>query len=250
MPSRTVTGNVMFPLRYTNFTREQKKAKVEELLELVGLSHRKDAYPSALSGGEKQRVAIARALANDPKVLLCDEATSALDPQTTKSILQLLKKVNQKLKITIVLITHEMSVIKEICDRVAVMEEGLVKEIGDVLSVFSAPKSGIAQEFVASTTSLHKVYELVKNNSPLVALAEDERLLKLTYNSGNTQEPLIYELSRLFNIKTNIFFGNIELIKEQPVGILVVIVQGEDKNIEEAITYMEKEDIIVEVIEG
>jgi len=248
MPSRTVTGNVMFPLRYTNFTKEEKKAKVEELLELVGLSHRKDAYPSALSGGEKQRVAIARALANDPKVLLCDEATSALDPQTTKSILQLLKKVNQKLKITIVLITHEMSVIKEICDRVAVMEEGVIKETGDVLSVFSAPVSGIGKEFVASTTSLHKVYELVENNSPLVALGKDERLLKLTYHSGNTKEPLIYELSRLFNIKTNIFFGNVELIKEQPVGILVVIIQGEDKNIEEAITYMEKEEIIVEVI--
>ncbi|MFV0393837.1 MAG: methionine ABC transporter ATP-binding protein [Coprobacillaceae bacterium] len=248
LPSRTVAQNVLFPLKDTNLSKEEKHKKVNDLLELVGLLDRKDAYPSALSGGQKQRVAIARALANDPKILLCDEATSALDPQTTKSILRLLKEVNRKLNITIVLITHEMAVIKEICDRVAVMEDGWIKELGDVISIFSNPQSSIAKEFVSSTSSLHKVYELVDSNSPIVALQDNEKLLKLTYTTSNTKEPLVYELSNLYNIKTNIIFGNIEIIKDQPIGNLVVIVQGDTINIEKAIKYMKNEDILVEVI--
>ena len=248
LPSRTVAQNVLFPLKDTNLSKEEKNKKVNDLLELVGLLDRKDAYPSALSGGQKQRVAIARALANDPKILLCDEATSALDPQTTKSILRLLKEVNRKLNITIVLITHEMAVIKEICDRVAVMEDGWIKELGDVISIFSNPQSSIAKEFVSSTSSLHKVYELVDSNSPIVALQDNEKLLKLTYTTSNTKEPLVYELSNLYNIKTNIIFGNIEIIKDQPIGNLVVIVQGDTINIEKAIKYMKNEDILVEVI--
>lgn len=249
LPSRTVAQNIAFPLKDTNLTKEEKKQKADELLALVGLSDRKNAYPSALSGGQKQRVAIARALANDPKVLLCDEATSALDPQTTKSILRLLKEVNEKLQITIVLITHEMAVIKEICDRVAVMEDGVIKEIGNVIDVFSKPKASITKEFVSSTSSLHKVYELVESHSPIVALQENEKLLKLTYTTTNTKEPLIYELSNAFNIKTNIIFGNIEIIKDQPIGNLVVIVNGEETSIDKAIQYMKDADIIVEVIE-
>jgi len=248
LPSRTVAENVAFPLRDTKMSKKEKTKKVDDLLELVGLSDKKSAYPSALSGGQKQRVAIARALANDPKVLLCDEATSALDPQTTKSILRLLKEVNQKLNITIVLITHEMTVIKEICDRVAVMEDGIIKEIGDVISIFAKPKSEITKEFVSSTSTLHKVYELVENNSPVVALEKNAKLIKLTYTTNNTKEPIIYELSHLFSIKTNIIFGNIEIIKNQPIGNMVVIVQGEDLNIKKAIEYMDNQDILVEVI--
>jgi len=246
MPSRTVVQNVAFPLKNTKLTKAEKLKKVEGLLGLVGLSHRMHAYPSALSGGEKQRVAIARALANDPHVLLCDEATSALDPQTTKAILDLLKEVNAKLGITIVLITHEMAVIKEICDRVAVMEDGEIKEMGDVFSVFSAPQSAVARDFVASTTNLHKVYELIENNSPLVALAEDETLLKLTYTTSNTQDTLLHDAAERFGIKTNIFFGNVELIQDRPIGKLVIIAKGPPESIQGAITYLREHEIKIE----
>jgi len=215
---------------------------------LVGLLDRKDAYPSALSGGQKQRVAIARALANDPDILLCDEATSSLDPHTTKSILRLLKEVNIKLGITIVIITHEMAVIKEICDRVAVMEQGQIKEMGDVLEVFANPQSNIAKEFISSATTIDKIYELIRNDADLVRLKPDEKLLKLTYSSSNTREPLIYEMSRQFELKTNIFFANVEIIKDQAVGTLAVIVQGEEKNIESGIKFLRNE-IKVEIIE-
>jgi len=248
MPSRTVFQNIAFPLKNSSLTKEEKRRKVEELLDLVGLSHRISAYPSALSGGEKQRVAIARALANDPNVLLCDEATSALDPQTTKSILNLIQEVNRKLDLTVVLITHEMAVIKEICDRVAVMEDGRIEELGDVFSVFSAPKSEVAKEFVASTNSLYKVYELVEAKSPLVHIESDEQLLKLTYSGGNTGESLLYDVAQQFSIKTNFCFGNIELIQERPLGNLVIIVKGEEANIEAAIQFLQERQVEVEVM--
>jgi len=248
MPSRTVLQNVLFPLKNTKMTKAEKLKKAEELLGLVGLSHRIHAYPSALSGGEKQRVGIARALANDPHVLLCDEATSALDPQTTKSILKLLKEVNAKLGLTIVLITHEMAVIKEICDRVAVMEGGEIKEVGDVFDVFSAPQSEVAKEFVASTNSLHKVYELIENGSPLVQLAADESLLKLTYTAGNAQDTLLQNAAERFGVKTNIFFGNVDLIQDRPIGNLVIIVKGSPENVRGAVKYLQENGVIVEEI--
>lgn len=146
MRSRTVYQNIEFPLKKTKLTKNEREEKIASLLELVGLTDKRDAYPSQLSGGQKQRVAIARALANDPKVLLCDEATSALDPQTTQSILKLLKKVNEEMGITIVLITHEMAVVKDICDRVAIMEEGTVVEAGNTVDVFSHPQVRITRD--------------------------------------------------------------------------------------------------------
>jgi len=248
MPSRTVLQNVTFPLKGSGLSKEEKRKKAVELLELVGLSHRIEAYPSALSGGEKQRVAIARALANDPSVLLCDEATSALDPQTTKSILNLLKEVNQKRGITIVLITHEMAVIKEICDHVAVMEGGEIKEQGSVFDVFSNPKSEVAKEFVASTNSLNKVYELLEQDAPIVQLESDERLLKLTYTAQNTRDSLLYEAAKQFHVLTNICFGNIEIIQGQPLGYLVIILKGQDSNLDAAIKFLQDKDVTVEVL--
>ena len=154
LASRTAYQNVEFPLKGRGYSKEEIREKVESLLDLVGIADKANTYPSELSGGQKQRVAIARALATDPKILLCDEATSALDPQTTKSILKLLKEVNRKLGITIVIITHEMEVIKEICHRVAVMEDGYVVELNDVVSVFSNPQAQITKEFIRSTSSL------------------------------------------------------------------------------------------------
>jgi len=248
MPSRTVMQNVLLPLKNTQMTKAEKARKAEGLLELVGLSHRINAYPSALSGGEKQRVAIARALANDPLVLLCDEATSALDPQTTKSILRLLREVNAKLGLTIVLITHEMAVIKEICDKVAVMDGGEICESGDVFSVFAAPKSETAKEFVASTSNIHKVYELIDIGSPLVRLNADETLVKLTFSADNAQDSLLYQAAERFKVSTNIFFGNVELIQERPIGNLVVIMKGAEQNRADALGYLKEHEVIVEVM--
>ena len=156
MTSRTIADNVAFPLKGSGLSKSEITAKVENLLALVGILDKKAAYPGQLSGGQKQRVAIARALANDPKILLCDEATSALDPKTTLSILELLQEVNQKLGITIVIITHEMQVVKEICNKVAVMENGRVIEHGDVISIFDQPKAPLTQDFIRTATHVEQ----------------------------------------------------------------------------------------------
>ena len=181
MKSRTVYENISYPLRGTNLNKDQINDKVRSLLKLVDLEDKADAYPSQLSGGQKQRVAIARALSNDPKVLLCDESTSALDPQTTKSILNLLKEVNRKFGITIVIITHEMQVVKEICHRVAVMENGEIVEEGDIFDIFALPKKEITKDFINTTSSLSKIYDLIEEKSPIVELEENEKILKLKY---------------------------------------------------------------------
>ena len=156
MPSRTIFGNVAYPLRGSGLSKEEIKEKVHHLLELVGISEKENAFPSQLSGGQKQRVAIARALVNDPNILLCDEATSALDPQTTKSILKLLQQLNQTLGIIVVVITHEMAVVKEICNRVAVMDHGDVVEEGEVFHVFASPKEPLTRSFIKTTSNLQK----------------------------------------------------------------------------------------------
>ena len=248
MRSRTVYQNIAFPLKGSGLSKSELDKKILSLLELVDLKEKKDAYPSQLSGGQKQRVAIARALANDPKVLLCDEATSALDPQTTKSILRLLKQVNDKLGITIVLITHEMAVIKEVCDRVAVMENGKVVEEGSILDIFCKPQATVTKNFIASTSNVSRVYEMVEEETPLTTLHPGQSLVKLNYDAVNTSKALISEISRQFDVDTNIIFGNVEIIKNSPLGDLVVIFDGKPENIEKAIAYMEKHDVKVEVL--
>lgn len=250
MPSRTVLGNVLFALRKGETSKEEQKKKAIQLLELVGLSHRMNAYPSSLSGGEKQRVAIARALVNDPKVLLCDEATSALDPETTSSILKLLKEVTRKLGVTIVLITHAMDVIKEICDRVAVIEGGKVKEEGHVLDIFSNPKSDVTKQFVAQSSGIEKVYELIEQEAPIVALNEDEMLLRLTYSGEAASVALIYQLTKQFDLKTNIIFGDIGIIGGVAIGTLVVSCCGKQGNREDAIGYIKEQGVKVEVMKS
>lgn len=173
--SRTVRQNVAYPLKYQGMTQKEINKKVDSLLKLVGLEEKASMYPAELSGGQKQRVAIARALANDPEILLSDESTSALDPQTTKSILKLLKKLNESLGITIVVITHEMEVVKEICDKVVVMENGEIVEEGDAFQIFSNPQKPITKEFVASTSNLTKIEELTENNAFIKKLGKDEK---------------------------------------------------------------------------
>lgn len=248
MRSRTVAQNVAFPLKGSGLSKEEIQAKVTSLLELVDLKEKANAYPAQLSGGQKQRVAIARALANDPKVLLCDEATSALDPQTTQSILKLLKEVNQRLNLTIVLITHEMAVVKEICDRVAVMENGNVVEEGDILDVFSDPKQQITKNFINTTSAMHKIYELIDREHPIVQIKKGETLVKLNYAPNNTGEALISKISRDYEVNTNIIFGNIEVIKSAPLGGLVIILGGKKENITKAINCLRENYVKVEVM--
>ena len=248
--SRTVYQNIAFPLRKSKLSKTEKHEKILSLLELVGLSDKTDAYPSQLSGGQKQRVAIARALANDPKVLLCDEATSALDPQTTKSILNLLKKVNNELGITIVLITHEMAVVKDICDRVAIMELGYVVEEGETADVFSHPKEKLTRDFMDTASNINKIYELLEEKHELTQIKKGEKLVLLTYSGGNAGEPLISYLAQKYQVQANIIFGNVDILKDKPIGKLVVILSGEAQNMEKALQYIQARNVEMEVIRG
>jgi len=250
MRSRTVYQNIAFPLKGSGLSKAEMDQKIRRLLELVDLSDKVDAYPSQLSGGQKQRVAIARALANDPKVLLCDEATSALDPQTTKSILKLLKRVNEELGITIVLITHEMAVIKEICDRVAVMENGYVVEEGSIIDIFSKPQAEVTRNFIASTSNAHRVQEMLDAGASVTRLEKGQRMVKLNYDSVSTSKALISEISRQFLVDTNIIFGNVEIIKNTPLGDLIVILSGEEAHIDQALAYLKAHEVGVEVMKS
>ena len=195
--NRTVYNNVEFPLKRSKLTRRQKQEKVMRLLKLVDLEDKASAYPSQLSGGQKQRVAIARALANDPEILLSDESTSALDPKTTKSILTLLKKLNRELGITIVVITHEMQVIKDICDRVAVMKDGEVVEYGDVFDIFANPTQDITREFVEGTSNLSRIKELLENKSAITQLKQGEAILKFKYLERSASEALVSAFAQI-----------------------------------------------------
>ncbi len=246
--SRTIYDNIAFPLKHLGWSKDKINKRVLELLELIDLVERKDSYPSQLSGGQKQRVAIARALANNPKVLLCDEATSALDPQTTQSILQLIKKVNKELGLTVILITHEMAVVKEVCDKVAVMEDGRVVEQGSIVDIFSNPQHQITKNFIATTNNLNKIDELIKDNHRITQLNENQQMVKLQYQSSNTDVALISVLSRDYGVDCSIIFGNVEIIQGQPIGTLITIFTGEDADIKKALEFTKQQGVKVEVI--
>lgn len=245
-----VLRNLMLaPVDLKKATKEQARAKALEMLERVGLADKAENFPSQLSGGQKQRAAIARALANDPKILLCDEATSALDPQTTKSILNLLKKLNESLGITIVVITHEMAVVKEICSRVAVMDHGRVVEEGEVFSVFAAPKEKLTRDFIKTTSNLQKIEELVAEHSPVTALKPGERIVRLSYVEKNASEPLISTVTQKFGVILNIIFADVEIVQNAPIGGTVAIISGESGQIDAALAYLREKNVGVEVIE-
>lgn len=248
MPSRTVFENIELPLKLTKLSASERSQKIKKLLDLVGLSDKAQSYPSQLSGGQKQRVAIARALANDPKVLLCDEATSALDPQTTHSILQLLKEVNTRLGITIVVITHQMEVIKEICDRVAVMQKGVVVEKGDIVEVFSAPQAPITKSFIQAADNFEAFSDLLKLNSAITGIKPSQPVWFLTYRGAVAGEPLMSELYRRFEVKANIIYGNIDYFKQCIVGKLGVAIEGRADQIEKAHQFLIDQKVIVEVL--
>lgn len=244
----TVFENVAYPLMYTGLKKEQIKSRVLELLELVDLKDKINSYPSELSGGQKQRVAIARALANNPKILLSDEATSALDPDATESILKLLKDLNRKLNITVVLITHEMAVVKAICDRVAVMESGKIVEEGYVYDVFSSPTQAITRKFVGNSSGLDKIDYLIDENSSVIAGAGI--LVKCVYSKDCVGDAVISEVSRKFGVNVNIILGSVEMLQDNPLGGLVVQISGEKGAQQAAIEYMRGCNVKVEVLKN
>lgn len=243
--SRTVRENIAFPLEIAGYPKEKIKKRVDELIDLVGLEGRGGSYPSQLSGGQKQRVGIARALANDPKVLLCDEATSALDPKTTDSILDLLVEINQKLGLTIVLITHEMHVIRKICHRVAVMEKGKVVEEGDVLSVFKNPKESITKDFVKQVTEPEETVDTIKQ---FIEEFPEGRIVQLTFVGGRAGQPLITELIRNFEVDVNILQGKITQTQNGPYGTLFIQIKGSEAALSNAMEFLNSVQVEVEVI--
>ncbi len=248
LTSRTVYDNVAFPLEIQGKSPEEIRTIVLPLLDLVGLGDRQDYYPSQLSGGQKQRVGIARALASQPKVLLCDEATSALDPQTTKSILALLRDINSRFNLTIVLITHEMQVIKEICDKVAVIEDGRIVEQGPVLEVFTKPQAKTTQDFISTIINRSLPPEWSETPPSPTPIAGADLLLRLSFIGQAADEPIIAGLIRRFNVDISILYGNIDHIKDTPYGTLLVSLTGDDNNIQEALRHLQERDLGIEVI--
>ncbi len=246
--SRTVSQNIAFPLKKSTLSKGEKEKKISALLELVGLSDKRDAYPSQLSGGQKQRVAIARALANEPKVLLCDEATSALDPQTTKSILKLLKKLNETMGITIVLITHEMAVVKEICDRVAIMQNGQLVEEGTTQEVFLHPKQKLTQDFIHTAGDMDKIYELIEEEHEATRMEPGDKMVLMTYSGENATEAVISHLAEAFGVKANIIYGNIDILKGKPIGRLIVILHGAPDKLQSSMAYIQSRGVELEVV--
>ena len=243
--SRTVRENIAFPLEIAGIPKRKRQQRVDELIRLVGLEGREDSYPSQLSGGQKQRVGIARALANKPKVLLCDEATSALDPETTDSILDLLVDINKNLGLTIVLITHEMHVIRKICHRVAVMEGGKVVEQGSVLEIFKDPEQPITKRFVQQMTEPEETRETIQH---LFEQIESGQVIQLTFTGEGTEQPLITDLIRNFDVTVNILQGKISQTQAGSYGNLFIHINGEDQVIADAIQFIKSHQVSVEVI--
>ena len=249
MENRTIFDNVDFSLKYTGKSKQERRQKVSELLELVGLEEKTSAYPNQLSGGQKQRVAIARALANEPKVLLCDEATSALDPKTTHQILALLKELNRKLGLTIVLITHEMQVVKEVCNKVAVMEDGKIVEKGSSVQIFSHPQEALTKDFIRTATHLDQALETIIGHRAFAEQITNKWLVELSYVGNQTNEPLIAQLYSKYQVTANILYGNVELLQETPLGSLIVTLAGETNQRQKALDYLIRMGVRVNVLQ-
>ncbi len=243
LSSRNVSRNIAFPLELAGWPKHEIFARVNSIAELVGLSDKLNSYPRHLSGGQKQRVGIARALATEPKLLLCDEATSALDPETTSSILHLLGAINERLKLTIVLVTHEMAVIQEICDRVAVFDEGVLQETGPVIDIFTQPQSPASQRmlqgFLRPKFPTRQGTQLQKAGNTL---------LLLTFAGQKVHQPIISQMIRTYQVDANILYGRIDQMKDTPFGILQVELEGHQEQIEQAIKFLQKNQVELEVL--
>ncbi|KMK51659.1 DL-methionine transporter ATP-binding subunit [[Actinobacillus] muris] len=248
LSSRTVFENVALPLELSHTPKANIEKKVTELLSLVGLADKRDVYPSNLSGGQKQRVAIARALASDPQVLLCDEATSALDPATTQAILQLLKEINKRLGLTILLITHEMDVVKRICDRVAVIDKGRLVESGSVSEIFSNPKTELAQRFIQSTFHIELPQEYIDQLSPTVSESHYKPIIKFEFTGRSVDAPLLSHASKKFGIDFSILMSQIDYAGGVKFGFVIAEVEGDSDAIAEAKFYLIDNNVKVEVL--
>ena len=223
--SKTVYDNIAIPLVLNRMDKNEIDKRVSQLLEFVELSDKRNSYPAQLSGGQKQRVGIARALATDPSILLCDEATSALDPETTESILRLLRKINQELNITILIVTHEINVIQRICNQVAVMEHGRVVETGSVLEVFSSPKQQITRRFVKTIMPDEipaGILDELKNDT------RHYRIVKMRFLGSNVQDNVLYNINKNYKAETNVLFASVNELQKTVLGIFVVQIIGDD----------------------
>ena len=249
LSSATVYDNIAFPLRLSHTPEEEIKKKVLPLLDLVGLADKAHQYPSQLSGGQKQRVGIARAHASEPKVLLCAEATSALDPQTTRSILELIQDINRKLSLTVVVITHEMQVIKDICDKVAVIENGVIAEQGTVLEVFTNPQKPITKDFISVLLSNELPAAFRGGEVSKTPLPGAYLLLRLTFIGESADDPVLAGMIRKFpEIEVTMLFGNLDQIKSTPFGRMIIGITGPEARIQEALQYLRQQDLKEEVI--
>ncbi len=247
LESRSVSANIALPLALMGMGRREQAARVAPLLELTGLADKADQYPAQLSGGQKQRVAIARALASEPQVLLCDEATSALDPETTASILSLLQAINRRLGLTIVLITHEMEVVKRICDRVALLDRGRLIEEASVEGFFAAPQTALGQRFVATALSQALPREVERMLQP-ESEAGSRPLVRMTFVGDSVQQPLIFRTARRFQVDFSILQSNIEYLRSKPLGYLTAEIQGEAGAVSAALAYLQTQPVNLEVL--
>lgn len=243
--ARNVAGNVAFPLEIAGQPRRVIQEKVKRSLALVGLSDKAGHYPAELSGGQKQRVGIARALASEPRLLLCDEPTSALDPQTTASILSLLRDINKSLGLTIIIITHEMQVIKEICDRVAVLNQGRIVEAGSVLDIFTAPRHPVTRELIKSVLDPSIPEQVLAGYNP----AGTSLLVRLSFIGQSAGEPVISRMIHEYNVQANILYGKIDHIKDTPFGTLTLELSGQPDALNAAVAFLQGKQLSIEVLE-
>lgn len=243
LSSRNVFGNVAFALEIAKWDKTKIKKRVEELLELVGLSDKAHYYPSQLSGGQKQRVAIARALANHPHLLLCDEATSALDTKTTKSILHLIKDIQQKLNLSVILITHQIDVVKEVCNKMCVISNGEIIERGNVDEVFINPKEEVTQELISFMPP-------IRDNSIINLLEDKSNVYKVIFSGPNAHQPLISQMIKKFDIDVNILSGSIDEVINKEIGHLVIKILGDNMRVEEALEWIKSQGVSIQDLES
>lgn len=242
--SRTAGQNIAYPMEICGFSKKQIDVRVDEMLELVGLSDKKNAPVSTLSGGQKQRIAIARALSTKPDVLFCDEATSALDPQTTKSILSLIRKIQEQMNLTVVMITHQMEVVRDACDLVAVLNDGEVVEQGSVDDIFIHPKSEVTKDFLANISQNQKA------DNQFVRWSKNGGKYILRFTGHLTGEPILSQMAKKFDVEFNIRAGGIQALPENKVGTLVTDILGTNEEIQKAISYLNEQGVIVELDSG
>ena len=238
--SRTAAGNIAYPLEIAGMPKRAIAAKVKEMLNVVGLEGRGDARVSTLSGGQKQRVAIARALAVSPDILFCDEATSALDPQTTRSILELLKRLQKDMNLSVVMITHQMEVVRDCCQQVAVIDNGAVAETGSVREIFSAPKSEVTKDFLMHINPLNP------EDTQLIRWSKSGGAYTLRFSGELTSEPVLSKISRDYGIEFNICAGGMQKVGETVVGTLFVDINGSSEDMQKAFAYLNQNGIKVE----